>query len=320
MTEEHREINDLDRKIVEFAVSFFSLGSFHKITKLAAKGDRKVYLVDSEFGKVVIKASAKDESKEKVSKDIYILRYLEKYHLPVPELLKGKQNFFLTQFDGRIVYVYSFIEGYSPKPSGNYFYNLGVLLAKLHTISIANYPYCSLFTPEFEIPKLLKEFDEKRQLVNVSRFDELKKLLEDFPSFEKLPKGIIHTDPYLTNLVQNNDDLYLIDLDDAGIAPLLIDIGYVVAHGFTTEPRNKNEHAVMVDQVLWHQDWAEEFFKGYQQIRNLTKEEKDLLLDATRFSMIVYIFAWEENGSIANSWFERYDLLETNVPLLVEKI
>ena len=143
--------------------------------------------------------------------------------------------------------------------------------------------------------------------------------IDQFPSFDHLPQSIIHTDPYFYNVIQNGDKLSFIDLDDAGVAPALIDIGYVLAHCCTTTPSDRKELGVGGEGIIWHGEWAKSFLEGYQSQRPLTDEEKRLLEDAAKFGMLVYIVDWDDNTKLSDERFERYQTLSKNVSNLVKE-
>jgi len=314
--QEGQETPQTDTQIIKVAVQSFDLGNISEVKTLETKGNRRAFKVTTDRSIVVIKSASPESSQEKVDKDIYILKYLEQFHFPAPRLIQTHSGDDLAFIEGRATYGYQFIEGERPKPNVEYFQALGSLLAQLHTIPTENYPFHSTFIPKEELPKL------KDNLSMITRADEqtdVAKLIQDvdmFPSFEHLPKAVIHTDPYFSNIIQRNDQLYCIDLDDAGIAPAIIDLGYVLAHCCTTEPSDREELGVDGQGIMWHQDWAESFLKGYQEVRPLSDEEKRHLSDAARFAMLVYITDWEEENKLSETRLERYKLLSKQVPLL----
>jgi Ser/Thr protein kinase RdoA (MazF antagonist) len=304
-----------ESSIVNAAVKDYSLGSISNINELEAKGERKVYKVTTEQGTYVVKATAPNDI-DKVKKDIFILKYLEQFSFPAPHLLKTSQGDTLTYLEDRAVYAYKYIEGNNPIPSIEYFTLLGKLLAQLHTLPIKEYPYQSDFTPEHEFPKLI---DNLKKIKKDDQNEDIAKLLEDikaFPVFKNLSNSIIHTDPYFSNIIQNGNRIFLVDLDDAGVAPAIIDVGYVLAHCCTTEPGDREELRLKGEGIMWHQEWAESFLKGYREVRSLSQEEMRYLPDAARFAMLVYITDWEKENSLSSSRFQRYKLISEHVPLL----
>src|SRR3989344_142836 len=308
----------MNNEIISFAAQKFDLGKVKEIKALETKGDRKVYKVYTDKGMFIVKASASGYDEKIIAKDIYILEYLKKYKFNAPRLLMTSQGERVLNLADRAIYVYEFIQGSFPKPTPEYFVSLGKLLANLHNIPADSYPYKSNFIPKKELPKLIQNL---KQITSTDQKEDAERLIEEissFPDLNNLPISIIHTDPYFSNIIQNDTELFLIDLDDAGVAPAIIDVGYVLAHCCTTEPGDREKLKTDGEGIVWHQDWAECFLKAYQKIRKLSEEEIKLLPFAARFGMLVYITDWEVKHSLSKTRLERYKLLSKHVPALLD--
>jgi Ser/Thr protein kinase RdoA (MazF antagonist) len=295
----------------------FSLGTLLSYQKLATKGDRVAYKVVTTQATAVIKASARTERRDKIERDVFCLKHLDRNRVPAPELFSTASGDSVVTLDGRLVYVYRFIEGTSPRPDESCLAALGVLLARLHMLSVEGYPYASTFTPDAVLPFVREHLPEvvcEGQEADVAF---LLREIEVFPSFDGLPRSIIHSDPYFSNIVQDDDQLSFIDLDDAGVAPAIIDVGYVLAHCCTTHPGDRAKLDIAGDGIMWHPEWAKSFLDAYQAVRALTADEKAHLADAARFAMLAYIADWESQKSYLEIGLERYRLLREHVPRLV---
>jgi Ser/Thr protein kinase RdoA (MazF antagonist) len=124
---------------------------------------------------------------------------------------------------------------------------------------------------------------------------DLLRLIDNMPSFEDLPCGIIHTDPYLVNLIETpSGSLALIDWEDAGISYPLLDVAYGAAHLCTFTARDRRMWGVPGpdEGLLWRPDWGKIFLTAYEAVRPLTPAERNLLPDAVRFSFLCYIPMW----------------------------
>jgi Ser/Thr protein kinase RdoA (MazF antagonist) len=308
---------DIDIHSLKFAASQFMLGNIIDVTKLDAKGDRLVFKVVTDKGSFIIKSADSKSSHDKVRQDIYGLKYLADHHMPVPHLQQTQEGNHTIYINRRVTYAYEYLEGDHPKPSPTYFDQLGELIGRLHNVPAETYPYASQFVPQLVLPHVRKDVEKMADLDHLESKTILH-AIDTFPSFGHLPRSIIHTDLYFQNLIQNQNGLYLIDLDDAGVAPAIIDVGYVLAHCCTTEPGDREDWNMAGEGVIWHQDWAEHFLDSYQKVRPLTKQEKHFLPDAASFGMLAYITDWIKPDTLSDTRLERYNLICRNVPLLLK--
>jgi hypothetical protein len=228
---------------------------------------------------------------------------------------------------------------------------LGGLLARLHSLPVGGeVPAASSgaegrlavpesgYRPEQNLPGLrdaLRQVDsfigeagpltprEQRAIV-----PELLELIERFPSFDRLPRGIIHSDPYFVNLIETPaassgveappavpaNDLYLIDWEDGGVSYPLLDVGYVLAHLVTFTPRDRAVWGVPGPESgpNWRPDWGREFLDAYQAVRPLTAEEQRLLPDAIRLNFMEYIPNWGTSELILDNYLRMKMVEEEN--------
>jgi thiamine kinase-like enzyme len=136
-------------------------------------------------------------------------------------------------------------------------------------------------------------------------FPELLEIIDQFPSFDRLPQAIIHTDPWLTNLIETpTGDLYLIDWEDGGVSYPLLDVGYVLSYMVTFTTRDRAMWGITGPSSGpdWHPDWGREFLAAYRTIRPLNAEEQRLLPDAIRMSFLEYIPNWGSTELIVDNY------------------
>ncbi|MFS8160075.1 MAG: phosphotransferase [Candidatus Roizmanbacteria bacterium] len=300
----------MDKDLKEIIEQAYNLDNIEILEKLSTKGGREVYKINSDGQTYVVKISSSEKDAEQITKDTEILLFLNLHKVPTPKLLRTKDNKTFLENQGKYSYIYEFIEGTHPYPSLEFFHKLGTLLAKLHLQPVNDYPHQSSFTPEIELPRIKQELLKMSDSSQSEMINELVKEIDNFPNFNNLPKTIIHTDPYFFNLLEGVDNkLYLIDLDDAGIAPAIIDVGYVLAHMCTLAAKDRKANNVEDednnDGIIYRSNWADEFIRSYEQIRLLTDEEKRLLPFAAIFTMVVYIDDGEEDRVNLNN-FNRY--------------
>ncbi len=230
---------------------------------------RMVFRVDTKDKSYALKVYAPSRKKEIVEKDIYLLRLLEKRGFPACVLRNTSNGEGYGAINGSYAYVYDWIEGKNPESTTETFEKLGDMTGRLHTIS-EPYPYTSDFKPATEIQKLLATAKSKG--IDQKHVD----LLLSIRDLSQLPQGMIHTDIGPHNSLERPDgELVVIDWEDAGLGPMVIDIGWELEQ-------------CLSDESLFETEKAKAFLHGYQEHRTLTTEEKSHAYDAALFFAFLY--------------------------------
>jgi Ser/Thr protein kinase RdoA (MazF antagonist) len=172
------------------------------------------------------------------------------------------------EIHGRRVYVLSYLEGNHPPATPETYSRLGRLTAQLHAIE--GYPHATAFDADF-----VKEQDLPDRAADVPFGDEYLKIADGLPRFGGLPKALIHTDIGPQNAIQRlGGEIVLIDCDDVGVGPAVLDIGFPLIQQF------------IAGEVL--EDSARAFYDTYFAERSMTREEKALIFDAAVFISLDY--------------------------------
>jgi len=245
---------------------------------LQENSDRLVALINSDQGKFVYKVASPWKTAEALKKDTSIFPFLEGGTFNfAPKLLKTKIGESFAKIDSRFVYLLKYQEGENPKLTVETYTKLGEILAQLH--SIADYPYHTDFDPQYIIENNFKENAAK-----LSFGEEYLKIAETLPNFSKFPQSLIHTEIGPRNTVEKADgSLVLIDWDDVGIGPTVLDLGYPLISQFTTEDFELKP------------DLAKAFYISYFKKRQITVEEKNALFDASLFFALMYLIYGDTN-------------------------
>lgn len=230
---------------------------------------RMVFRVDTKDRSFTLKVYAPSRKKEIVEKDIYLLRLLEKRAFPACALRNTANGDGYGTINGSYAYVYDWIEGRNPESTPDTFEKLGDMTGRLHTIS-EPYPYKSDFKPANEIQKLLTTAQAKG--IDQKYVD----LLASIRDLSKLPQGMIHTDigPH-NSLERPNGEVVVIDWEDAGLGPMVIDIGWELEQ-------------CLSDESVFEVEKAKAFLSGYQEHRMLAVEEKSHAYDVALFFAFLY--------------------------------
>jgi Ser/Thr protein kinase RdoA (MazF antagonist) len=301
--------------IPEFLDANYPCGPFHIETAYITSGQRRAYRVRGAKGQYVCKLTDPGRAESVVRADVGTPEYLSEQGFPAPRLAEALNGDLYLSYDDRFLYLYEHIPGEHPRPKAGFYKRLGRLLAHLHNLPPDARVPESDYRPErilAEVRQALLACDlfigdptdltpaEKQAIV-----PELVDIIDRFPNFDRLPRGIIHSDPYLVNLVETpGGDLYLIDWEDGGVSYPLLDVGYVLAYMVTFTAQDRGLWGVPGPEAGpdYHPNFGKEFLDAYQAIRPLTGEELRLLPDAIRLSFIEYIPNWGTTELILDNY------------------
>ncbi len=301
--------------LLEFLNDCYANGPFAIETAFSTNGQRQAYRVRGASGCCVVKLTDPGRKEITVRADVGTPAYLTAQGFPAPRPLAGRDGRLYYPYGDRFVYLYEHIPGEHPRPCAAFYQRFGELLARLHSLQVSSETPRSAYRPEESLPivrEALLRADSFTGEVDLLSPDarrailpELLEKIDCFPSFDRLPQAIIHTDPWLENLIETpTGDLYLIDWEDAGVSYPLLDVGYVLSYMVTFTAR---------DRAMWdiagppsgpdgHPDWGREFLAAYQSIRPLDAEEQRLLPDAIRMSFLEYIPNWGAGELIVDNY------------------
>ncbi|MBI4232039.1 phosphotransferase, partial [Candidatus Peregrinibacteria bacterium] len=236
--------------------------------------------LSSSEGPFVFKVSDHSRTEDKIKRDTFASDFLQANDFRnIPVLLKTRGGSNYQNIDGRFVYVMERIDGEAPERTPGNWARLGEIAAELHNIS--NYPLKTLFTVESEKQKF------REIAANLSFEEEYMKLVESLPAFTALSTSLIHTDIGPHNAVQKPDGtIILTDLDDVGVGPTILDLGFpLICHFVTHEPEFEKEKATA-------------FYDAYFAKRTLPNRERVLIFDAGLFFALLYV----PYGDIEKNW------------------
>ena len=230
--------------------------------------------------------------------EVNILLELEKINFPTAYLIPKKDGGFISDSKDGKVLIYEFKDGSEPELNHQTTGEIAKCIAGLNIFkNFEKYPrkniihidYCfelieQFKTAPFQYPEIYTYFKEQTEY-----------LLK--PVSEPLPAGLIHGDVFPDNTLFKNGTLSaLIDFEEVCVDNLLMEIGMCI-NGFCFI-NNQLDLSLM-----------ETFLFEYNQIRQMTKKEWDLLYD--------YI-QWAAHGML--SWHLRYFLIYKENPKQLARV
>ena len=253
--------------------------------RLQEKSPRLIFRIRSDSGRFVLKGFPCEISEARIQSNVQAHLFLgnEKGLAPRIYPLKNEGYYFLNQ--GYWFYLMEFIEGRQMEETPEDEYRLGQSAKKLHDLQDYH-----VKSPEDQSKK--RFYDWFRDRPFVKEFDAI---LDRLPDFERLDQCFIHSDLGPHNAMIGQDDkVYFIDLDDAGIGSRYLDLGWPFIMQFVDFDHDTGE-------MHYRFDLAESFLRGYYGETGIAREEYDLLFLGAAQMHISYMQAYGPDA-VDNLW------------------
>ena len=255
------------------------------------------YYIKTDKGMYVIKVfEGAGVQQEHITFELQVMDVSFRAGIKTPRVLQNKEGCLASQLDGKYAMIMDYIEGENmdkKEVSDQIAYEIGKETGKMDT-ALAIFPNGDHTRQQYEWdlknflilePKLTylgPEFDHELLQSVFTVFRNMQ------PVFDKLPRGIIHNDVALHNILVKDGQLKgLIDFSDMAYSPYIQNI------------------AVPMAQMFFCYNWAPAqavlFVKGYQEYHALLREELALLYDLTcaRYATLVIEFNyWDKTIGI----------------------
>jgi homoserine kinase type II len=229
------------------------------------------YLLKTNRGKFML-TIAEEQTKKEVKQWAKRLRWLAKHQFKTPLSIQTKTGKLVSNFQGKPVIIKEYLSGYSlTNAKRKHYVEIGAGLAKLNAVPL----------PEFMINRMVFDSPVYQSVIgkNIDPYYEqwLKSRLEFFKKNmpKKLPKGLVHNDLFLDNVLFENDHFKtILDFEDASDFYFIFDVGMAII-GLCF----KNEKLKLKR--------AKAFLEGYQSIRKLKQQEIKHLQFFTEYGAVL---------------------------------
>lgn len=305
------------------------------LTPLLHTSYKHIYKAECEQGKgLVLRLYGPQTEKSSLQNHATNLLFLERNAIPAERLLRTSSGGNTLALDEWELLVTTFIEGQPLGSSLRTFHLLGKILGQLHSIAplSAKQPLpASQLLPTQEIAYGLAELSAVAKQVPGSlrsRYDLLIAALRSMPNYEELPQVFIHGDCHPGNGIHSiSGDIVLVDWEDAGLGPSIVDLAYLVLSCDQLAPW------LLQSDFRGSNPWPEErlraVIEGYTSQRTLTSEELNIFPDALRFRSLVFgavnlakMIRGEATEDETLWWWKRYtasDELARRIRALLER-
>jgi Ser/Thr protein kinase RdoA (MazF antagonist) len=266
------------------------------ITSVEDLGGKSAKIVSNQGEFVAKYLATSDESEQLANRHVAAYGVLNQHQIPALSLYPARNGQQFVWAADKIVFLYRYLQGQHPIFDTRFFRELGLLLATLHSLPAKSYKYPSEYHPRYHIMQLEQRLQRIRGPHNNAEVSTLREILEQGTPWELLPQTFIHGDPYYFNLVRDSRDiLHFIDLDLAGLAPAIVDVGFVIAQMCFMSPKLSKAIYWQVPGAgeVWETRRSERstqaFLQSYQSVRPLSQLELLHLVDAVWLATIRHI-------------------------------
>ncbi len=280
----------LSKKEIAKHLEKYNIGALVDYKEILAGIDNSNFIIDTEKGRFILTIFESRLAKEDLPFFIKLKDHLSKKGICCPEPvasndgesivdLKGKKSAIVTFLSGKILQFRE--DGYYDNITAKHCYEVGKVMAKMQVgaldfkgkrrndMSVADFRgYFAKFSDFLQDKSLQDAFEMDKDVV----YDEMLKAI-DF--LEKgwqgdLPKGVSHLDLFPDNVFFNDlqEVSGVIDFYFAGEDIFVYDLAIIV-NAWCFDESNQ-----------FVQERYDAMLKGYEEIRKLTKKEKDFLLIA----------------------------------------
>lgn len=252
-------------KDVNQILSQYALGPIKSFIPIGHGISNSNFKVELENKKVLLKISD-DKGEKEILEEIELLAFLKSNNFPFSIYpLKQPNGDVIYHFKDKVGVIFNFIEGQIPVLNEETCFKIGKALGTLHKIRAENK------LRSYELvgygPRKILEYLNKKSCPNDFKLTFQEIFPDNLEEFLNTPfkEGFIHGDLYYDNTLFKNGDLTVIlDFEQAGIGPLILDLGISISGTCLTDGK--------ISKKL-----IKSFVSGYETNRKLAKEEKNFL-------------------------------------------
>lgn len=242
-------------------------------------------------------------TKLEIEQELELLKLLKNNSISISYPISDSKGSFIQEINAaegvRYAVLFSFAKGEKMRfMSNETCFSIGSLMAKIHNITEnkkidrVNYNSDILLNKSYDLLKSYfnEELDEMKFLKEVA--GKIQKKSKEINGLE-YTTGIVHLDIWYDNLsVNNKNEITIFDFDNCGNGLLILDIGYFLKQLFFIES-DKNQYELK----------AKCFLNGYQNTRNLSAQEIELIPEAGASIFVFYLGVQAQRFDWSNIFF-----------------
>jgi homoserine kinase type II len=254
----------LDKNLVTKILKQYGILEY-KIEPITDGIENTNLIIHQKNKRLILRIYDKQRNQKEVELEIKIIEYLTKNNIPIPRLIKNKNNNLITIAEEKISVLMQFIEGIHPE-----WRPMGEQLGKDIGENQARMNKCLLNQNIIKnnIKKESTEINVEKE-VFINDFEFNKKINENIKKLKlnELRKCFIHKDISRENIIINKDKiLAFLDFDDCSYSYLIYDVAVTITQLFITKSFGIDYSALT------------EYYTKYNEILPLRQSEKEALI------------------------------------------
>lgn len=255
---------------------FFALGEVLNFERAPGKANENYFLA-TKHGNFVVKF-IREHTLENLDKENYYLQHLKRHQIPVSPFLQSNNGDFVFSNNKSLAVCMERIKGNAPVVNLKTIAELGMFLAKVHSISCEGLPERqNWYRPSF-IRNSLHEIEKTVGQQATSKYLKAYNSVEKIESL-RFPQSILHGDFHPGNCLFKDSKLVaILDWEEVTCSAAVFDLAYVTICCCFVDSKFKPD--------LFHV-----LIESYSALRSLSFEEKD------NFSLVVRFI-----GLVISTW------------------
>ena len=269
---------ELDKSILEEIGDDYGFGRILNMLGIPQGSVNSNYLLETNKGKFLLRID-EVKSEMEVKREIDLLVFLRRHSFPCPHPIQDRKGRYYRDYENKCLSLYKYAEGRLLIPerlNSNHLENIGRVLGELHVIGKG---YKKGIDNRFSFERVADVYGEVRDRLpsyfkRITRtLDEEVAYLEHYLEW-KLPKGIIHGDLFLDNIMFRGEKVVgILDFEAASRGKYIFDLATAV-------------NSLCFDGERYDLKRFEALIGGYESLRTLSLAEWDAFPNELRFSAL----------------------------------
>lgn len=283
--------------------------------RLPSDSGKYIYQVKLSNGAVWVLRVREDSSKATFIELADLLLFFEQQHYPAERIVFTVEQTPLVKVSDWHLLMTTFLVGTPLQYAPATFSLLGAIVGRLHALSpsLTYVPPCSRMLPSGELAFAQQQLDAVASRLprpSIAQYELLEKALLSIDRGTDLPTTLIHADCHPGNaLVTAPGSITLLDWEEAGIGPAILDVGFLLMNCDGKAPWEP------LSTSSFHPDerLLQAVIEGYCQYHQLATDELNYLPDAIRFRSLVFgacsfasAIAQQKSAEFSQWWWKRY--------------